>query len=216
MMIWFIWSRFYSTLVRLKEYQILPIHLQKLTFLFHIGAIKRDQRTVLVICAKKFLFHIGAIKSPTNAFGKNTGISFLFHIGAIKRQTRWIVKKRICVFLFHIGAIKRKSTWRRWRGNGCFYSTLVRLKGDDLRRHQVGHVAFLFHIGAIKRCFNLHYANEDEYMFLFHIGAIKRYLVFPALVQPQCFYSTLVRLKGKKLKNIEKSTLFVSIPHWCD
>ena len=56
---------FYSTLVRLKEYREKSLNLIiSITFLFHIGAIKREYVSVLYKDGEcMFLFHIGAIKS---------------------------------------------------------------------------------------------------------------------------------------------------------
>ena len=76
-----------------------------------------------------------------------------------------------------------------------FYSKLVRLEEECLRRFFASDIAFLFQTGAIRREWGRNLEIQDV-RFLFQTGAIRRHPIGGnARFGSLCFYSKLVRLE---------------------
>ena len=123
-------------------------------------------------------------------------------------------------FLFQTGSIKRRWFYLlEYPLLTCFYSKLVRLKGDRVSfQHQI-RTWFLFQTGSIKRLL-LFRRLTNATKFLFQTGSIKSQKVATTNKELRkslkSFYSKLVRLKAKSRGILSAPLYLVSIPNWFD
>ena len=100
---------FYSTLVRLKVFNLHYSNEDYYMFLFHIGAIKSILQGTTDYTHGRFYSTLVRLKvSDSDPDMLQSGM-FLFHIGAIKSTLARKLLMACPMFLFHIGAIKRLS-----------------------------------------------------------------------------------------------------------
>ena len=99
-------------------------------------------------------------------------------------------------FLFQTGSIKSVFRSTPISFAICFYSKLVRLKVRFAHLWDRSHV-FLFQTGSIKSYENWWRRLKSWCLFLFQTGSIKSIAPQWVFGADRCFYSKLVRLKGK-------------------